>query len=275
MVDASHEKLAGPLFGLMLLVMFVLPMWRVGYYDIGMFRDDVGVVFTYARNLIETGQIFYNEPADRLDGFTSMLDIIFALPLYVLAPESMFVWNYYLKALITCLVPVATYFLFLRWGLEPYLAAFVAFALASSDVLSAAFGMQLEGAFYGALILVFFACLLNRDRMRASVLILTGVLLCLTRPEAIALVASALGFAVILDADSRRRKIALGAGSAILACMGAWYAWRIAYFGYWAPNTYYAKLSGSRMQELADGFNYVWYQFSNRADVFLLSLIHI
>jgi hypothetical protein len=254
---------------LLAAVLFLLPMWRVGYYDVGMFLDDAGIVFVYAHNLLETGLIFYNVPADRLDGFTSFIDVLFAVPLALFAPDAMYSWNFYIKALITSAIPVFIFFLLLRWGLSRVPAFLLAAALASSDVLSAAFGMQLEGPLYALGIVAFFACLFNREKNLTVGLAVTGWVLCLTRPEAPALVALALGLVVCLDADKQRRMSAFYAGLTVGAALFAWYAWRIFYFGFWAPNTYYAKMSGSRLQELSDGFEFVSYHFLNRADVFL------
>jgi len=262
MIEAKQQVPSRLINRIMLLCLFVLPMWRVGYYDTGLFSDDAGIVFVYARNLIESGQIFYNFPVDRLDGFTSTIDVLFAIPLYVLGSESMFVWNYYLKALITSVVPIFVFFAFVRWGLDRKIAFALAAVLAASNVLSAAFGMQLEGPLYAVAIIFFFSCLFDRVRLSSFRLAAIGILLCLTRPEALALVATALIAACIYESDKTRRGLVMRAGFSVAAVMAAWYGWRTFYFGYWAPNTYYAKLSGSRLQELSDGFSFAFYHFS-------------
>jgi arabinofuranosyltransferase len=52
---------------------------------------------------------------------------------------------------------------------------------------------------------------------------------------------------------SRRRRAALVAGSALGVSMAALVAWRLAYYGYPLPNTYYAKVSGPVGERLLEG----------------------
>lgn len=48
--------------------------------------------------------------------------------------------------------------------------------------------------------------------------------------------------------------------------------WRISYFGYPLPNTYYAKVSGDRWYNLSEGFNYIWH-FIQTTNIFLLFIL--
>ena len=271
MKDWQTREVSALTLKLMCACLLVLPMWRVGYYDIGLFRDDAGIVFVYARNLVETGQIFYNFPADRLDGFTSTIDVLFAALLYLVAPDSMFVWNFYVKALITSLVPILVLFVLRRWGLGIIPAFLVAAALALSEVLAATFGMQLEGPLYAAGIIMFFVALFGRHKFRLVAAAGLGFILALTRPEALVLVGVAFAACWLFcdEDDIERRSQTLWSGLAAISGIGLWYLWRIFHFGYWAPNTYYAKMSGTRWQEITDGFNFVVYHFLSRADVFI------
>jgi hypothetical protein len=57
-------------------------------------------------------------------------------------------------------------------------------------------------------------------------------------------------------------------------CITSYYVFRFLYFGYWAPNTYYAKTSASRLNEIRDGTDYVVrYAKGDRGVVLLLVLL--
>lgn len=246
-----------PFVGGMTLLLLVLPMMRVGRYNAPMFWDDISIVFVYALNLLEHGAIFYNTPADRLDGFTSMLDVLFVMPLALLSPENLFTLNYYAKALLTSLLPVAIFAALLKQQLHPAVAATVALAVAMAETPAHGFGMQLEAPYYGLLIVGFLTSLISRHAQRTAFVAVSGILLCLARPESLALTSVALAcFLLLFRRDERFRGTAVAA-VIIAAVMLAWIGWRISYFGYWAPNTYYAKMSGTRGQEIIEGLQFV------------------
>jgi hypothetical protein len=79
----------------------------------------------------------------------------------------------------------------------------------------------------------------------------------LARPEGLALVLLLLFF----HAFEKRRSSSTAQWATpfvVLALAAlAYYGWRLATFGYLAPNTYYAKTSASRMSEILDGTRYV------------------
>ena len=254
------------LIALVGFALFVLPMLRVGRINIPIFWDDIGVVFVYALNLIETGAIFYNVPADRIDGFTSMLDVLFVVPLALLDPDNLFRLNYYAKALVTSLVPVALFAALLRLHTPALLAAAAALALAMSDVLAYGFGMLLEAPVYALLLVGFLVNLCLDARRNAWLATLFGCLLCITRPEALALVTAGVGARLIFRAGLQPLAATLATGAGILTFIVAWLSWRIAYFGFWAPNTYYAKLGGTRSEEIMQGLAFVGGYFSRAAD---------
>ena len=83
------------------------------------------------------------------------------------------------------------------------------------------------------------------------------VLLSLARPEGIllALVLSFCFFVTRRGAAPERTWIAplIAAGTIV----GAYLGWHLSYFGYVAPNTFYAKASDSRVLEIQDGLAYV------------------
>ena len=250
------EKYRGAYTLSMSLVLFALPMMRVGEFGVPVFWDDISIVFVYALNLLSDGSIFYNEPADRIDGFTSMLDVLFIVPLALVDPENLFRLNFYAKAVLTSALPVAFFWLLLSYRVHLAVAGTLALCVAVSATLAHGFGMQLEAPLYGLLMLAFFGAL-TADTSRAWLLTLLAVLLVLTRPEALVLVTVAYAaFLLLLAGDPRARPTLQAAGATALLLAG-WFGWRILHFGYWAPNTYYAKLSTSRSEEIVAGLQFV------------------
>ena len=255
------EKYRGAYTLSMSLVLFALPMMRVGEFGVPVFWDDISIVFVYALNLLSDGSIFYNEPADRIDGFTSMLDVLFVVPLALVDPENLFRLNYYAKAVLTSAVPVAFFWLLLRYRVHLAVAGTLALCVAVSATLAHGFGMQLEAPLYALLMLAFFAAL-TAEMNRAWLMAVLALLLVLTRPEALVLVTvSYAAFLVLLAGDPRFGTTLRAAGATALLLAG-WFGWRILHFGYWAPNTYYAKLSASRTEEISAGLQFVGSYFT-------------
>jgi len=262
------EKYRGAYTFSMSLVLFALPMMRVGEFGVPVFWDDISIVFVYALNLLSDGSIYYNEPVDRIDGFTSMLDVLFVMPLALIDPDNLFPLNFYAKALLTSVLPVAFFWLLLRYRVHLAVAGTLALCVAVSATLAHGFGMQLEAPLYGLLILAFLAAL-TAETSRAWLVTMLAVLLVLARPEALVLIGVAYVAFLVLLAGDPRFVTTLKAAAATVALLGAWFGWRILYFGYWAPNTYYAKLSASRGEEIAAGLEFVGKFFTGAAESLL------
>ena len=82
-----------------------------------------------------------------------------------------------------------------------------------------------------------------------------NVLAITTRPDGtVFVICSALSYLAIDESNRRRRAYVLGL--AVLA-IAALFTWRIAYFGYPMPNTYYAKAGGAGLTHVGAGIHYV------------------
>jgi arabinofuranosyltransferase len=91
------------------------------------------------------------------------------------------------------------------------------------------------------------------------VLGLVVVLLALTRPEAMTVVPGAIVVAgLAYGSTSRFRTLALEVGITIVLAVGALTLFRLAYFGYPLPNTYYMKVSPDVPWRVEQGLRYVW-----------------
>lgn len=98
-------------------------------------------------------------------------------------------------------------------------------------------------------------CLALRCARQAWLLGFLGVLAATTRPDGALLCAIAGGF-VLFDALRRKApRLVLGYGAPFVLVFVPYLLWRHAYYGYWVPNTFYAKSGGDPFVE--QGFVYL------------------
>ena len=221
--------------------------------------DDAFVLLVYVRHFLDAGAFFYNRQDLPVDGFTSPLDLLLKSGVVRLLHADPIAVTWWVTLVLH--VGVALFgFALAEWlarrrritsPLTIATAAGLAFGTAQALGDGSAFLLEtplwvLLGL--GATTIVLFA---PPARIRAQVAF--GVLLIallLARPEGLAL---ALMLLVLLFRERRW----LIAGSIFTIGAALYYAWHIHQFGYWAPNTYYAKTSASRWNELRDGITYV------------------
>jgi hypothetical protein len=77
------------------------------------------------------------------------------------------------------------------------------------------------------------------------------------RPEGLGISALLIAFYVCYRMRRHFRRVDSATLAVALVALASYYVWRIRVFGYWAPNAYYAKLSESRIAEIADGLSFV------------------
>ena len=246
--------------------------------------DDGFIVLVYARHFASTGRIFWNAGEGSIDGFTSFLDMALKAASVKLAPADL-VRNAHVIAIGSYLASVAagaltTYRAFaVRADEEPpgvplspplpappsprlelVLATIVATTFAFDFALAQATSFLLEGPLFAFLALASAGVLLfaSPDRMRTRVvLVVLWSLLALARPEGIPLALAQAAWFTWLIARAMPRRERFAPGAALLVVLSAYTLWHRFYFEAWAPNTFYAKSSDSRLQEIADGIAYV------------------
>jgi hypothetical protein len=132
-------------------------------------------------------------------------------------------------------------------------------AIGTTPALGEAASFLLEGPLHVLLGLLLVGLTVTCERWTRgarALLVALCFLTALARPEGLALAAGALAIFLWRGAGASRAA-RLGTVAAFLLLAGAYHAWHVHVFGYWAPNTYYAKRSDVLAHEISDGLAYL------------------
>lgn len=241
--------------------------------------DDAYISFRYARNLVRGEGLVFN-PGERVEGITNFLwTVLLAGAMAAGAePEPA-------AEVLAAAAALGTLLLLAALGRRLLRGRGAAMATVLPPVLFAALGSQarhvisgMETLLFVFLVLAGFSCLLWRWRHASEAppeppgaavvggraALAAGVVFALatmTRPEG-AMFTGIGGLFVLLAAGDRSgtarlrvrlRTAALFAGS-FLAVYGPYTLWRLSYYGYLLPNTFYAKVAGPRDEVVARGW---------------------
>jgi hypothetical protein len=219
--------------------------WNVGRYEF--LGDDAFISFRYARNLVDGHGLVWN-PGEAVEGYTNFLWVLLmAVGMGLrIGPEV-------LSNLIGVASGVVVLVLLLRLsasriGWTHPLTWLIPLVLATSRTFTAWCTGGLATMFFT--MLVFWAMVRFADereklipRPVASSLLFALALL--TRPEGYIFAAAAGAFFLIdLFRGNRSFRSFLAWILPLAVIAGAHLIWRRAYYGYWLPNSFYAKVSG-------------------------------
>ncbi len=219
--------------------------------------DDAFISFRYARHLVDGLGLVWN-PGERVEGYTNFLwTLIMAGGMSVhVEPD-----------VLSSVLGIASGFailvlLFLhslkRFGKKDLFVAMVPLSLAVCRSFTAFSTSGLETAFFSLLLLFGYMMMLRERRQNrpypwASSLILS--LATFTRPEGGIFMAAA-GMCFLADVLLKKRRLR----SLMIWCVpyvllvGGHFLWRYSYYGYWLPNTFYAKVNGIWLAKSAQYF---------------------
>ncbi len=227
--------------------------------------DDAAITRNYAENLAQGHGFVYFVGGERVEGATSFLWTLIVALAYLAAPNAPELPIIALSAGLTTAAVFATLSL---TALEArifgapqrpaiFAAAFALIALPGFFFWSVFTMMEL--ALWSATLLVLvwrLARLVERPKPWSLGVIAAAALLPLIRPEGAAMALGLLVLAALLMGRWPRGLIA--AIIATVATTAGLVLFRLIYFGYPVPNTFYAKVSSDRMQDLADGAKYLF-----------------
>jgi arabinofuranosyltransferase len=207
--------------------------------------DDAFISFRYARNLVAGHGLVFN-PGERVEGYTNLLYVLLMAPAAWLASPDRLLPIAIALNLIFAATAVLQLFAFTRERQGGPQAGMAALALALCPSLWVAVASGLETPLVLALqvaiwVTVERAAEGREGRRHAVALAVLAVLSCLVRADGF--IAPALA-SVYLAVRGRLRG-ALLMGGTTAATFAALAAWRLSYYGFPLPNTYYAKVAGS------------------------------
>lgn len=234
--------------------------------------DDAFLSFRYAQNLVEGHGLRFNldpteAPVEGYTNFTWTLWLALGMKLGWQG-DAMEGWSTFWGSLLHAGAVLLLAWIARRYGGSPKNAVPVAaIAYAATHHAASLAPAGLETALFVLLGAAMLALALGQRSLRANAALgALGVLAAMTRPDGAILCASA-GFVVLHDALRTRDLRAIACFAAPFVVVFAPYLlWRHAYYGYWVPNTFFAK-SGSDPY-LSQGLAYL-YEFAKAYRWFL------
>ncbi|MBI2724509.1 MAG: hypothetical protein HYX50_05550 [Chloroflexi bacterium] len=242
-------------------VMFINAIFYVRHY-----ADDSYITLRYSRNLADGVGPVWN-PGQRVEGYTDFLWMA------VLAGMNRIGMDLVSASLLLSYASMLAMMLIVWriwriWSEEQPESAFANPAVLAAALL--AIGLNDAVVFWGfsgletplastLLTALLWAWMVESRRRSFPWSALIAVAAAMTRPELLFMAGVAFAFTAYdawteRDARNTRRLLLWGAMFAVL--YGAYFAWRFGYYGYFFPNTYYAKV-GSNIDFISRGLTYV------------------
>jgi arabinofuranosyltransferase len=232
-------------------------------------QDDAFISYRYAQNLVQGRGLVWN-PGERVEGYTNFLWVLLMAAAMrlgvepVIASQALGLAAYAASLALTFLVAG-------RLLGSPWLGALTMFLLGANFTFSSYATGGLETSLQTALLLGIFALVLrglDSRRWSGGTLLLLSVLAAaalMTRLDSLLLAAPFLLLAIVAILRQRvpfasraRQLLALALPAALL--LGAWFAWKLAYYGDLLPNTFYAKTGGIHLVALGVQYLFTFVQ---------------
>lgn len=206
--------------------------------------EDAYITFRYADHLL-AGDGFAFNPGERVEGFSSFGWLVWlaalgaiGLPYVDLAP--------WLSTALGVVLSLQTAWLARRCAGGDHTAGWLpvtaAAWVAAHGTWAYYAASAMETTLFACLINLALAFALTPGTRHAALFGITLALSAMTRPEGV-------GYAALFTAgaslDRKHRRDALVAAAAFVSLFAPYFLWRFEYFGFLAPNTYYAKASPS------------------------------
>ena len=260
------------LFLATLLVVCVATFAAVSTHDFTLGIDDAHISLVYASNLAHGHGFVYNIGGERVEGFSTLLWVLLTAPAFYLPgrPET---WILGLSTLLTTLSYAIGARLLIRAytpvssQVPPILVAalFVGLLVLWPAQVTWMTASLMETSLWSVLLTAAAVLLLSNaedaGRKHAGVFSAVMALMLLTRPEALLVVPTLLLLRLVRVAGFAGWRLALRRTMVPMlvtaASAAALTIFRLLYFGYPLPNTYYAKVSPHWQINLGEGLSYL------------------
>jgi hypothetical protein len=251
----SNSRAAWMIAGAGLAICFALLLWQTWYFRF--MSDDAYIAFRYARNLSEGHGLVFNPGYERVEGYTCFLWVLLLAGFDSIGLDPPLVANWISAILGAALWALVIAYCWRSMPAQgrPWLMIVPALWLASNRGYAMWCTGGLETKLYE--ILIVGGVLLNatdaqveKRRWWPGALLLA--LASLTRPDALLVSAMVFGARALheISTGGFRLKPAILGAAIYLGIVGAHFAFRLAYYGAWFPNTYYAKLDAQSWWDL-------------------------
>jgi hypothetical protein len=231
-------------------------------------NDDAGILWTYARNFADGSGLVY-KPGEYVEGYSSFVYVLLlAVGLWTTRTLGMLVsmevdpkviyWVSLLINLSAWVAVIVTVYNFVKEELDEKAAASVALLVGVSPAIAywVTSGMDSPLAMLSQVLIWVWVVRLDRrvgtERERAAFAALAAAMIFSLFARAEGFLWPMLGLVWLLW---RRPRQALALGAIFAVFAAGLVSWRMWYYGYPLPNTYYAKLTGS----LSERLNSAWY----------------
>lgn len=221
-------------------------LWHASLYDF--FCDDGFIALRYSQSLLTNGELTYN-PGEKVEGFTSPL-WVFLVALFGLFGGSLVTCAKLVGALSALGTLGVTYHL---WrGLAPQHSSKFAYLPMGLLVVSPPLAAWTLGGLEAPLFALALSATLvlvarAHDQATSKSWLLAGVLAGLSglaRPEGMGVALLCLALSLVQSLRTKRWALVTACAAPIAAILGGYVAFRLAYYGYPFPNTFYVKTSG-------------------------------
>jgi len=220
--------------------------------------DDSFIFFRYAKNISNGEGIVYNPGGERVEGFTSFLWMAILALFYKLGINIDI-----LARLFGCIIGVVNLIFvqkICKFLQIKYLLSLLAITLNLGFMIwNCATGMDF--ALYSLLLTIFYYSFIKKSK---NLLLLSSILLSLCRPEGLVYVFVGFGFLFLENLkkrDEQKKNIIIIMMFSM--AIGIYFILKYLYFGFFLPNTYYAKVGGFSIQSILNGCLYIFRFFSH------------
>lgn len=232
--------------------------------------DDANIYFTYAKNLAEGHGFVFNAGGERVEGFTSLLWVLICSLVYTLFANFEFVLLIFNVILISLALFCSLQFIDRLNGnkkiLSPVTLCFLLAVFLIPGYIDWTILTLMETGLWSLLmilIVVSFGSKIIKNQLPAFSLLLSFFIgmLVITRPESLLWGIAFIGLlALLIWLETRQLntiiKKTLPVAASFLVSVAALTIFRIFYFGYPLPNTYYAKVSSDTIYNIIQGIRY-------------------
>ena len=222
--------------------------------------DDAFISFRFAQNLIDGHGLVFN-PGERVEGYSNLLWVLLnAVGMKLGVPALLWariLGTLAMAGLLALLPRVLRYLVPDHASRSPWPGRVAQLLVAASGAAACWMLAGLETPLFALLTVAAWCAALRRAPLQAGIF---GLLLVLTRPEGPSLALIFAFWSLLPAADNRRSPatppLKRWLGPLLLVVgMALFFLWRHSYYGWWLPNTYYAK-TGDLAGQLRTGLPY-------------------